>query len=98
MKGSIQLHVQCSEPLGCPCKDRPGRGADSVKCDVTLDPGLTLNGVVVGPDGKPLAGVRGYGISDREREREPMKTPSFTVRGFSRSIHASYFSSMSIRG
>src|SRR5438552_11149088 len=36
----------------------PPKGVDSVKRDVTLDPGWTFKGTVFGPDGKPLAGAR----------------------------------------
>jgi hypothetical protein len=34
------------------------RDAASATCDITLDPGRTLTGTVVGPDGKPLSGAR----------------------------------------
>jgi hypothetical protein len=36
----------------------PARGARSVVCNLTLDPGKTVTGTVVGPDAKPLKGVR----------------------------------------
>ncbi|HTU92287.1 MAG TPA: carboxypeptidase regulatory-like domain-containing protein, partial [Gemmataceae bacterium] len=36
----------------------PKPGEESITCDVTLDPGRTLKGTVLGPDGKPLTGVR----------------------------------------
>jgi RNA polymerase sigma factor (sigma-70 family) len=36
----------------------PAPGAESITCDVVLDPGRTLKGVVIGPDGRPLAGAR----------------------------------------
>jgi len=35
----------------------PAKGVDSVKRDVTLDPGWRFTGTVRGPDGKPLAGA-----------------------------------------
>ena len=58
----------------------PAKGADSVKRDVTLDPGWTFTGTVLGPDGKPLAGAkRLHGM--RWRERAGMKTAEFTVQG-----------------
>jgi RNA polymerase sigma factor (sigma-70 family) len=53
----------------------PPKGADSVTRDVTLDPGWTITGVVLGPDGQPLAGAFGMGIGQ-------MKTAEFTMRGF----------------
>ena len=34
----------------------PSEDAGSLTCDLALDPGITLSGTVVGPDGKPLAG------------------------------------------
>ncbi len=54
----------------------PARGSDRVKRDVTLDPGWTITGVVLGPDGQPLAGAFGMGVGE-------MKTAEFTMRGFS---------------
>ena len=34
----------------------PAENAGSLNCDLVLDPGITLSGTVVGPDGRPLAG------------------------------------------
>src|SRR5262249_53063011 len=42
------------------------KGAESVQRDVTLDPGWTITGTVLGPDGKPLAGVWGIGLENRD--------------------------------
>jgi RNA polymerase sigma factor (sigma-70 family) len=39
--------------------------AESITCDLPLDPGRTLAGKIVGPDGKPLAGARVCGLNDR---------------------------------
>jgi RNA polymerase sigma factor (sigma-70 family) len=58
----------------------PAKGIDRVKRDVTLDPGWTFTGTVVGPDGKPLAGARRL-IGLRWREPGGMKTAEFTVQG-----------------
>jgi RNA polymerase sigma factor (sigma-70 family) len=60
----------------------PAKGVDSAKRDVTLDPGWTFTGTVLGPDGKPLAGARSVGVTDAWG-REGMKTAEFTVREFS---------------
>ena len=63
----------------------PAQGVESVKRDVTLDPGWTFTGTVLGPDGQPLAGAWGLGLSSRGARRdglEVMKTAEFTVSGF----------------
>jgi RNA polymerase sigma factor (sigma-70 family) len=36
----------------------PAPGAKELACDLLLDPGRTLTGTVLGPDGKPLAGAQ----------------------------------------
>src|SRR5262249_9059896 len=41
----------------------PAKDAESLTCDITLDPGRTLTGIVVGPDGKPLPGARMGGVT-----------------------------------
>ena len=43
----------------------PAKGVDSVKRDVTLDPGWRFKGTVLGPDGQPLAGARSFGLDNR---------------------------------
>jgi RNA polymerase sigma factor (sigma-70 family) len=62
----------------------PARGVEVVKRDITLDPGWTFTGTVLGPDGQPLAGARGYGLTARLPPWSPegMKTATFTVRAF----------------
>jgi hypothetical protein len=61
----------------------PAKGAESVHRDVTLDPGRTFTGTVLGPDGKPLPGVRSFGLSGWDGwEREAMKAAEFKVLGF----------------
>src|SRR5262249_36951516 len=55
------------------------KGVDSVKCDITLDPGWTFKGTVVDPDGKPLTGVRRFDPNgERWWANERMKTAEFT--------------------
>jgi hypothetical protein len=54
---------------------------ESITCDVALDPGRTLAGRIVGPDGKPLAGARVCGLSDRgDWEMDPLPGAEFTVK------------------
>jgi protocatechuate 3,4-dioxygenase beta subunit len=64
----------------------PAKAVRSVKRDLTLDPGRTFTGTVLGPDGKPLAGARGFGLTNRTSrarwDREARKTAEFTVRAF----------------
>jgi RNA polymerase sigma factor (sigma-70 family) len=61
----------------------PPRGADSFKRDVTLAPGLTFKGTVLGPDGKPLSGALGFGLSGWGGwNRYQIKDSEFTVRAF----------------
>jgi hypothetical protein len=58
----------------------PPRGAKSVQRDITLDPGWSFKGVVLGPDGKPLAGARLCDQNDMARwGSERMKTAEFTA-------------------
>ena len=61
-------------------------GARSVKRDLTVDPGLTFKGTVLGPDGRPLAGAWGVGLTARgnfsDKDWEMMKTAEFTVSGY----------------
>ena len=64
----------------------PAKGVESVECDVTLDPGWTFTGKVLGPDGNPLAGSRGLGLfplpSTGSAGLEVLKTAEFTVSEF----------------
>ncbi len=61
----------------------PAKGAESFHRDVTLDPGWTFTGTVLGPDGKPLAGARSFGLTGWAGwEGAAMKTPDFKVRAF----------------
>jgi RNA polymerase sigma factor (sigma-70 family) len=60
----------------------PPQGAATFRRDVALDPGQTLTGTVLGPDGRPLAGARVYRLTALGWERTALKTASFTVRAF----------------
>ena len=41
----------------------PARGVREASCDVTLDPGKAAKGRIIGPDGKPVKGVRIEGFA-----------------------------------
>jgi RNA polymerase sigma factor (sigma-70 family) len=73
-------------PVNCGALARvdPAKGVGSVRRDVTLDPGWTFTGKVLGPDGKPLAGARGFAVTGRlpPWDRAGMRSAEFTVRGF----------------
>ena len=58
----------------------PEKRAESVTCDLALDPGRALTGTIIDPDGKPLAGVRVSGRRDQGSwEDLPEKMAEFTV-------------------
>jgi RNA polymerase sigma factor (sigma-70 family) len=61
----------------------PAPGTARLTCDVTLDPGRTFRGTLAGPDGKPLTGVRTYGLRGNDGwERPALATADFTVQAF----------------
>jgi RNA polymerase sigma factor (sigma-70 family) len=61
----------------------PDKDAELFQRDVKVDPGVTLTGTLVGPDGKPVEGVLSSGLtSSHGWERPPLATASFTVRAF----------------
>jgi hypothetical protein len=64
----------------------PAQKEESVQRDLTLDPGWTFTGTVLGPDRQPLTGAWGIGLTSRGNvsrgELEVMKTAEFTVSGF----------------
>ncbi len=61
----------------------PPKDAERVNRDITLDPGITFAGEVVGLDGKPLTGVHAYGLTGSGGvEQPPLEKASFTVHAF----------------
>jgi hypothetical protein len=60
----------------------PPAGAEAVTRDLALDPGGTLRGTVLGPDGKPLAGALVKGLHDMEYwDNNPLPEATFIVLG-----------------
>jgi hypothetical protein len=62
----------------------PAKDAASFSCDILLDPGRRLQGIVMGPDGKPLSGARLGGartgfVPSWDNQTPP--TAEFTVYG-----------------
>ncbi|HEV3260671.1 MAG TPA: sigma-70 family RNA polymerase sigma factor [Gemmataceae bacterium] len=61
----------------------PEKDAVLVTCPVVLDPGRTLPGTVLGPDGKPLAGAWVSGLTSMGYwAPQPLKTAEFKATGF----------------
>jgi RNA polymerase sigma factor (sigma-70 family) len=59
----------------------PAVGQESLNVDIQLDPGKSLAGKVVGPDGQPLVGATIAGQRGRRGDRAPTLTGStFTVQ------------------
>src|SRR5262249_25271481 len=63
----------------------PAADAKLVTCDLLLDPGRTLKGKVLGPDGEPLTGVKVCGLrsygSHGLWENNPLEAPEFLATG-----------------
>jgi RNA polymerase sigma factor (sigma-70 family) len=53
---------------------------EAITCDVVVDPGRTLKGTILGPDGRPLAGAQ---VSGLRPMRCYLKGAEFTLRGVS---------------
>jgi RNA polymerase sigma factor (sigma-70 family) len=62
----------------------PAADAKALKHDIALEPGDTIRGKVLGPDGKPLTGVWGFGVVGRGYWSGPLKSEEFSVTTFNR--------------
>jgi RNA polymerase sigma factor (sigma-70 family) len=63
---------------------------EPVRCQVVLDPGRTLSGTILDPEGKPLAGVRAFNVNPRHFWMSlPLKTASFTLTAVDPQEHRS---------
>jgi RNA polymerase sigma factor (sigma-70 family) len=58
---------------------KPPKGAEKVRCDLKLDPGLTQKVRVLDAGGKPLPGARVAGQLARESFDEPLERAELTV-------------------
>ncbi|AGA31155.1 M56 family metallopeptidase [Singulisphaera acidiphila] len=60
----------------------PGEGDESITCEIPLDPGRTVKGTIVGPDGAPLVGARLEGTEDQFRRwsAKPLPSANFEAR------------------
>jgi RNA polymerase sigma factor (sigma-70 family) len=74
------FHLSFPSNYNALARVNPDKGAESVRRDVTLDPGWALKATVLGPDGKPLAGSRVLNLNSSWLwwGREGMKTAEFT--------------------
>lgn len=58
----------------------PKKAEEIVKVVIRFDPGGTIRGKIVGPDGKPLSGVQATGVQGtNENEPTTFRTDDFTV-------------------
>jgi RNA polymerase sigma factor (sigma-70 family) len=64
----------------------PAKDVQTLTCNLEVDPGYTLHGTIIGPDGKPLAGARICGLRSyiyTVWEAEPLRTAEFTAHALS---------------
>src|SRR5262249_52906047 len=62
----------------------PTPGALEMEFDIPLDPGRSVSGTILDPEGQPLIGANVRGLEDRPIwTREPLKTAEFTVQALS---------------
>src|SRR5262249_41758770 len=69
----------------------PKPGEDSARCDIALDPGKTVTGVVVGPHGEPVAGADIDGSSGSGFHVGGLPTAEFTLTAVSPRNPRPYF-------
>jgi RNA polymerase sigma factor (sigma-70 family) len=79
-------HLCLPEQFHAVAEVNPAKDADPVTVAITLDPGRTLTGTVLGPDGKPLAGALVSGLTNANHwDDRPLKTAEFTLTGIAAS-------------
>jgi hypothetical protein len=57
----------------------PTPGGKPARYEMVMDPGRTLHGTVLDPDGQPLTGVRALNLKPRHFWSKPLPTASFTL-------------------
>jgi protocatechuate 3,4-dioxygenase beta subunit len=70
-------HISFSTNYNAIARVNPAKGAESVKCDVTIDSGWTFKASVLGPDGKPLAGARAFNMNTDWKWSEALMAAEF---------------------
>jgi len=82
-KGSSLGDALCLGRQGFHVARNPGQGEVAQEILSQRDPGRTLKGIVVGPDGEPLAGARVSGEKPMKYwANEPLKGADFTMVSF----------------
>jgi RNA polymerase sigma factor (sigma-70 family) len=76
-------HICQPERLHAIAAIDPAEDVRSVTCNLALDPGLTLSGTVVGPDGQPVTGCTAIDLCPHTMSYNMVKLTSdrFTARG-----------------
>ncbi len=55
-------------------------GTEVVRRDITLSPGRAITGQISGPDGRPVTGVKVYGLEVNSFQVDPLPGATFTYR------------------
>jgi RNA polymerase sigma factor (sigma-70 family) len=81
-RGSI--HMEFARLTGVYRLIEPKEGGKPLAIDIELDPGRKSSGTLIGPDGKPVTGARGFGLNDSPGRwimtaGEELRSNSFTA-------------------
>jgi RNA polymerase sigma factor (sigma-70 family) len=78
-KSAVDQRVMADERYQALALVNPKEKAESVKQALTVQPGRTLTGTVIGTDGKPLAGATVEGLTPGQLAPISLATDSFTL-------------------